>query len=151
MSLSTSPSQGSHVLADMSKLAHLMRNSSFWFGGRPRSRCATAVSIRYSWSSGGSLEAVGMGRIWEGGLAAWSASAVAVVVVVVAAEGGGEGMVVRWELGVQVCERLALLLELRPSVHGAHHCVRQVEHDQLSTPLLWKLFCFLPLHPLHCH
>ena len=82
---------------------------------------------------------MGMGRIWEGGLAAWSASAVAVVVVVVvvvvAAEGGGDGMVVRWELGVQVCERLALLLELRPSVHGAHHCVRQVEHDQLSTPL----------------
>jgi acid phosphatase family membrane protein YuiD len=76
---------------------------------------------------------VDMGRIWEvGGLAAWRATAVAVVVVVVvvmAAVG------VRWELGVQVCERLALLLELRPSVHGAHHCVRQVEHDQLSTPL----------------
>lgn len=138
MSLSTSPSQGSHVLADMSKPAHLMRNSSFLFGGRPRSRCATAVSIRYSWSSGGSLGAVDMGRIWEGGLAAWSASAVAVVevvVVVVAAGGGGEGVVVRWELGVLACERLALLLELRPSVHGAHHCVRQVEHDQLSTPL----------------
>lgn len=78
-----------------------------------------------------------MGRIWEvGGLAAWRVTAVAVVVVVVvAAGGGGEGVGVRWELGVQSCERLALLLELRPSVHGAHHCVRQVEHDQLSTPL----------------
>jgi hypothetical protein len=117
-----------------------MRNSSFWFGGLPQGRCATAVSIRYSASSEGSLGTVGKGKVWEEGeQAAWGAAAVVVVVVVVvvlAAGEGGEGVVVLWELGVLACERLVLLLELRPSVHGAHHCVRQLEHVQLSTSLL---------------